>query len=54
MLMARALKDVNLVISALKNVINPVGMEHSEVIASLYAVETVKIMRLVTGQMELA
>lgn len=50
--MARALKDVNLVGSKLKNVINPVGMVHLEVVASLYAVETVRIMTHVTGELE--
>lgn len=50
--MARALKDVNLVGRARKNVINPVEMVPMELTASLYAVEIVRIMTLVTGQME--
>lgn len=50
--MARALRDVNLDGSTLKNVINPVEMVPMELTACISAVETVRIMTLVTGETE--
>lgn len=52
--MARALKDVNLDGRPQTRAINPVETVHMELIARITAVETVRVITLVTGETELA